>query len=360
MTKRTLITVIVAAAILTMLPAIAYAFNETGTVDPSITDCVLCHGTSAPGSLETSMTGPHAGYTATSSKCQECHAIHQAPYANNKLLPKETIKDTCNSCHDGSGGNGVYGVVFARTGVQPKAAHGIDETSVVPGGDPDNGGPKSMVFAGAGGKLTCTDCHTPHGGKVVTPFVGDRRRVTTTTVPAASSKLLKTNPAGVATAVVTYGSDWCAACHQGRVNGSMGAINHPVETSASFGPGYFYYGRVARVAGYDPTGSTEYGAMGSNNLGYLMPGWTDNRTAEQTGHTPICQQCHEDPRATGTVTNDGATAHVADYVFTTADGTTAGDNPRFQVFPHESTATAFLVAQPDGLCLDCHPVGRLP
>ena len=48
------------------------------------------------------------------------------------LLPAATIKDTCNSCHDGTGGNGVYGVVEARTGGDPGAEHRTETTCVDP------------------------------------------------------------------------------------------------------------------------------------------------------------------------------------------------------------------------------------
>jgi len=40
------------------------------------------------------------------------------------------------------------------------------------------------------------------------------------------------------------------------------------------------------------------------------------------------------------------------------DGWAEGDNPRYQVFPHESDNPSFLVETDDDLCLNCHTQPR--
>jgi hypothetical protein len=67
----------------------------------------------------------------------------------------------------------------------------------------------------------------------------------------------------------------------------------------------------------------------------------------------MCQQCHEDARHVGDVTlRTVDTTEVFDI--TALDGSAAGDNPRFQVFPHESDNDAFLIETDNDLCLNCH------
>src|SRR5450759_974426 len=64
------------------LPASAFAYNESGTVDPAFTTCVSCHGAvSGPpttGTMEPLRSGPHDAFTSDSFKCATCHEVHQA------------------------------------------------------------------------------------------------------------------------------------------------------------------------------------------------------------------------------------------------------------------------------------------
>lgn len=335
-------------------------------------------------------SGPHGFYSVTSSKCDACHSVHNAPAAGIILLQAATIQDTCFSCHDGTGGFGVYGTIKQRTGIDPFDAdpatpgggHAYATTSLVPGGDPNTGGDDaSRVFGGENGYLICTDCHAVHGASVVDPFVGDRRRLRANQPSIYSTKLLKRQPTSATTSTTKYGSDWCLGCHAGRA--SLGPLhNHPVEsTGSSYTVGTPYdYGNLPVLASDSVTGITVLSGLGgivktgtptagswhqpdppyaSENRGYLMP---YPRTALQTGHAPVCQQCHKDTRRVGTLTGDGSTADAEDGVITvdTADGVTSTDNPRFQNFPHETENNRMLVETYDDLCLNCHPAGQLP
>ncbi len=340
-------------ALLAAVPA-AHAYKET-TATISASDCVGCHGTSTVniGDNDAGRQGPHGTYSTASQKCKVCHSVHAATGGGFKLLPAATIKATCEVCHDGTGGQGVYGVLAAR-GVTKVADHSIDTTNVVPGGNAATGGSATATFLGQSGRLTCSDCHSPHGARVVASFTGDRRRLTTDTAGYSSNSLLKQRPTSSTTTVTVYGSDWCGTCHKGRLSG--GAVhNHPVD-SLAITTTPFYYENVARVTG---TGqfTTNLGTLGQNNFGYVMP---FPRTAQQSGHRPICQQCHEDVRNVGDTTYGTIVAGEV-YNGASTDGTPTTGNPRFQVFPHESQNPYFLLETEDDLCTNCHdPNMQLP
>ncbi len=313
---------------------------------PRNPNCIECHGVSNPASGNESF-GPHSGYLTTTNKCAACHTVHNAPAGGILLLPAATIKGTCETCHDGTAGGGVYGVLAARIpAVTVAAAHDIDQTNLVPGGA-SSGGSATSAFSGTSGNLTCTDCHAPHSASVVDPFTGDRARA----YPqyqligpvVTSSRLLRQQPVSATTSTTSYGSDWCGGCHVGRLSGSGMANNHPVESSAN-PPGVgsvFTYQSVALFGGGT-------GTLGQSNLGYKM---ADPRVGAQVGHDPICQQCHEDARNVD-----------AAFSITDTDGKVVTDNPRFQTFPHESPVASFLVEDgtTDGFCLNCHSPSQLP
>jgi len=364
--QRGLIVAVLCVAVLSIAVP-AHAYDEVGgTGGP----CVGCHG----GSVN-SPSGPHGGYTATSTKCATCHSAHKAPAGGIVLLPAATVLATCQTCHDGTSGQGVYGVIKARTGVDPAdpaasgAAHKMldssaDPITTIPGGDSTGGGARTAAFSGTAGGLTCSDCHSPHGSNVVAAFTGDRARSTTDTAGLDSpsnfysTRLLRQRPTSTDAAyasVTEYGSDWCAACHAGRLSWHE-LYNHPVEAATTYtGPGSaFTYESVARLTGAGAS-TTTLGSLGRNNFGYVMP---DPRTAEQSGHEPICQQCHEDARNVGDVTLRTVDAtevfKITDVDGLPSDPVVNSDNPRFQVFPHESENDAFLIETDNDLCLNCH------
>ncbi len=358
-------------------PSETASFGHVGCIDCHAYDyysCGTCHA-GYPGDLG---QGPHGDYTATGTsgpgkKCGICHTIHVA--GGVKLLPGQTVKDSCNACHDGTGGHGVYGSLTAQ-GVAIKAAHHIDDTRTIPGGSASSGGSVVSTFTGQGYCLSCDDCHSPHENDVVAPFIAERQRTTLKWQKTgsrhhviASTKLLKRRPTGASTEATAYGSDWCLTCHAGRASG--GAVhNHPVDSLvATTAP--FNYSSAAILTTDAPTRSTTVSPMGgwnrpsngwtdpvkyAENRGYLMP---YPRTPEQAGHAPICQQCHGDARNVGSLSSTGL-ADALPFQVTHEDGKVATDNPRFQNFPHEAANGRFLVENDDDLCLNCHPTTGLP
>lgn len=385
----------------------AYAYDETdpSTPPPTTPDsapthgpgfyapqCAKCHGGFADtgdtcygchhgGTMPGHGQGPHGYFLVTggypsgpTKRCALCHTLHEAS-GSVKLLPTDTVTDTCLTCHDGTAGYGVYGTLAAR-GVPVGGGHRIDETNVIPGGDTETGGTATKTFGGVGGNLSCDDCHSPHNSKVVADFFGDRQRTTllwqhtsSRHHVTASSKLLRQNPGGSAKTVTAYGSDWCLACHEGRAS-STTAHNHPVDSLVTTATP-FTYANVAILATDTATSTTVMGALGgwnrpaygwqdpfvySENRGFLMP---YPRTAQQGAHFPICQQCHEDSRSVGSLSSTGL-ADALPFSITAEDGVGMSDNPRFQNFPHETVNANMLIETADDLCLNCHPTGKLP
>ena len=372
----------------------AYVFVD----NPAGGDCVACHG-AAPdaspygvGYTSTEFSGPHSGYTTTTRKCATCHSVHKSPADSILLLPGATIVDTCETCHDGTGGWGVYGAVRARTGLAPGGGHRVDVTRQVPGGDLFSGSETTGSFSGAGGTLICTDCHSPHGADVVTAFLGERRRIRQGTPPPVSTKILRRSPTGSAAPVDEKGSDWCLGCHAGRASG--GAVhNHPVESAVTWPTAStrFVYDRLAVLNSALATKETVIGRLGgtpkeplsdprlyheipatneTGNRGFLMPWPRTLGVGGQGTHLPICQQCHEDSREAGDLAADGSgtaapftTQHADGVVLSGSEWVTATVgtvNPMFQNFPHETENRRMLVEEDDDLCLNCHPMSQLP
>ena len=297
------------------------------------------------------------------------------------LLSKASVTATCLTCHDGTGGSGVYGTIQARTGAPPAAMHRCDTTNVVPGGNATTGGSATMAFAGPDGTMGCDDCHSPHDYDTVKPFAGKRLRLLDgQSREAVTSKLLRRHPGGSPVEVVEYGSDWCLGCHQGRANRTA-SHDHPVETTASPGGGY-NVNRVPVISGaadVAPVETSEYWlgrlagpyfqggnhqlttGVGTGNRGYLM---VFPRVALQQGHYPMCQQCHGDarpPGGVGTLTQGGTKALATNQTLvpSEADGMNPASNPRFLNFPHEAANPNMLVetgtAFGSDLCTNCHP-----
>jgi predicted CXXCH cytochrome family protein len=368
---------VTAAAVLLAYASPALAYDPFDP--PTGKSCAECHGLEggeASGTVEPTRKGPHGGYGITTRKCATCHSVHGAE-GSLLFLSGNTISEVCASCHDGTGGKGVYGVIESRTGAKPVAIHSIEETRTIPGGDP-SGGPREGSFSGPGRTLTCVDCHSPHDSNTVAAFTGDRARAPEGSESATSgvlptNRLLRKLERADGTAVERYGSDWCAACHRGYHLADDGtdlasdeSTRHPVAFETE---GNWHYDRVRVVAGSNTT-ETAWGSLGGSNRGYVMPhdsGDMNSHLEDQQGIGPICQQCHEDARDVGGILGGSPVLlpeqefRVRFYPEDGASEPEPTDNPRFQVFPHESDQPAFRVTRSDPekplldtFCLRCH------
>lgn len=319
-----------------------------------------CHGAGfAP-------SGPHGGFSSATDSCKTCHHVHNAG-SSFKLLPTNTEVGICITCHDFSyttsgvnGGGGVYGAIRAR-GAVAQSRHNIDgynntdtappggdksyvATSQIPGGQTGN----STLPANPNGNynLVCTSCHTPHGNTSMATWspAGQGGRIRHSNGNAYISNRILHDDIMVKNGThpyTVYSSLWCAACHKDRHDSSTTpdpVNNHPVDTV---------------TIAYLTTSAAEGGqqwftlqAAGATITTQHLAGFSREATM---GWAPECQQCH----------NDYLNVEQASSI-TTVDGWNAGDNPRFQTFPHETMAKRMVVESGDDLCLNCHPTKILP
>lgn len=330
-----------------LFPWPAFAYDETG----SGRACVECHGMDdgTPASAAASeRRGPHGGYTTGTQKCQTCHQPHDAGDGSPdtimlmEVAPSAvgaTISDTCLTCHDGSGGLGVYGVIQQRDPMAGVTQHRINMGTagamLVPMGSSD-GTTATVSFTGADGGLSCGDCHSAHDSATVEPFVGDRIRTADDTKTAiATNRLLRRMPTSATTETAVYGTEWCGSCHKGF---SSPGRHHRVSQAPTR-----HYSRVDRLDAAGTSMDATQGPLGGSNRGYV----TTNAP-----EPPICQQCHEDARTVGELVQFQISA--SETFSPSLDGTVSG-NPRYQNFPHETTQTAMLIEAESSLCGNCHP-----
>lgn len=344
MTKFLLRVFIVSAALAALGVVPAFGYNETNVGGRVCSDC---HGLESR-TQETSVVvgtrkGPHGGYNTGTQKCDTCHMVHDAA-GNSALLAEETIAATCNTCHDGTGGGGVYGAIRSHSATAAAGGHRVRGSSsdATVGVTTVPGGGQTGTFTGENNELTCTDCHSPHNSDTVNAYVGDRKRSTIeTSTGMATNRLLRRKPTLATVAVDEYGTNWCQGCHSG---GHM-SNSHSVSRDASGTGGTFYNRIIARSAYGTRTASAVATTLGGSNLGYVM-------ATETVRPSPICQQCHEDARSVGDVATFTVNAASEAYVANT-DGVGVG-NPRFQNFPHETQGANLLIEQGSDLCLNCH------
>lgn len=375
-----------------------YTFDKrTQFEKPGVaTGCEVCHANAGHGGS----TGPHGGYTSTTTKCATCHTVHSkvggtgAVATSSKLLPGSTVTDVCNFCHDLTSSNRApYYTGYMTSQSEVKSAHKVEGLkytfngtgnvnnniyaapiagpgTVIPGGSNVDGGTVTItddlfkqgdLSESSTFNFTCDSCHTPHAinGATVNTFYGESRRLN----GKATNRLLKkTLLVDQADPITEYGSAWCAGCHQGRLQMAGSNYNHPVNkdgkaymskaiwdaNSATVG-GAAYYQTNAwyTMTSTDPiTGNTRPD-------GYLPI--SNFQTSDPDTNGPSCQQCHASPRNV-----EKAYAYGFSNPTTTIKSDPLG-NPWAQSFPHVSS-TAYLLVEDDTdtLCTNCHGLDNLP
>lgn len=323
----------------------AHAFGPpiSDTVGPfAWYPCDQCHATAGEGTAWDG-SGPHKGYSTTTSKCVVCHWVHAS--ASPLLLRDPTVSQTCMTCHDGTAsGIGPYDSIEAHGGLVA-AEHTVEAATTIPGGS----GPFS-------GTLNCGDCHSPHGTNTVQPFLRDGGYAFSWQEYVTSDCLLRNDVNGAALGAYTvYGAQWCASCHDQRHSDAAEVMNHPVNTAYDWGYGNVITtvtGTSLRSPNYSVSPNLAIG-MGWTNAGYIMAPVAeagDGHIRLEDRRDPMCQQCHEDARNVEAIFDaDVYSPNTAPYV-----------NPAFLTFPHQTTNQFMLAESYDDLCLNCHALASLP
>ncbi|HEY3374160.1 MAG TPA: cytochrome c3 family protein [Candidatus Aquicultor sp.] len=286
-------------------------------------------GYNEPPKYTSAPKGPHGGYTTTSSKCKDCHAVHLA--TGSYMLTRGNSRDeTCKYCHDNSAIAGVE-VVLNERGHGLNATETATSTTTVTAPD-DTTPPYSITSA----KWGCLECHSVHDNQTVK--LADLN----------STKLLKSNPnpgknylyykpiAGETSQTVSY---WCSACH----NANLGSHKDPKQVIID-GVTTTVYGHDSSGGGYLTDTVTGFALVDPDNVltntptGIITGPATDTASNLSGNHGPTCKQCH------------------------TADGGT---------FPHSSIAPNMLKSSTDTnsvtslnaldvICTSCHNTSSLP
>lgn len=326
-------------------------------------DCPACHGFTSTQitEIQQNRKGPHGGFADTTDYCGSCHDVHEARDAV-RLLIGPTIFETCNTCHDlsfsgtggSSGGGGVYGAIRAR-GLVVGSRHnvvGYNNTDTVPSDGSKSYEATSLIpgaTASLDETLSCGSCHTPHGNTDMAAYLGHRWRMNSYGTTISSNKILRDDVGGAPRGTyAVYGADWCAGCHDRRHSGTKGVAgvnNHPVDqTDAPYLDPSMSAGGLAW-----PETATADGTLPAR-----IAGWSREAT---DGWAPMCQQCHNNTMDAESPWQVTKGVHMGPGV---TDGRVATDNPRFQLFPHETMNRSFLVETGDDLCLNCHSTAGLP
>lgn len=294
-TKKLLLVAVAAAVMLVAIAAPAFAGGYLAWTQVS--------------ALPGQGTSPHGGYTASTVKCQVCHAVHYAN-ATGELLLNSTVASACNYCH--VGGAGGYTQVYNG---QPSNYQGTDYATA--------------HNAGIVNGVTCTECHQVHAAQNVM-----------TANAALTSKLLRLRtPVDVVAGAPQSGeptyvamSKWCADCHYNRgLNGqAVGA-----SSSVSY---YYNQARNGRSHVMTAAGAT-----------YTNPAATTTTKVAWSGST-VCMECH----AAGTPVVEGFTtnAQSATYNFPhyTQNAANFLESAEASNRPRSGAATN----DADGVCLTCH------
>jgi len=256
-----------------------------------------------PGTTETPQ-GPHGGYTTTSNKCKECHAVHLAT-GSYMLTRANTRSETCDFCH-GIGGAAMNKVVLDENG------HGLNLTQQAASEivAPDDTIPPYKIGTSIWG---CLECHSVHDNQTV-KLSG-----------SSTTKLLKKDPnpgksysyydvalIDATTKETTQTlSHWCSTCH----NANLGSHDDPKEVKIG------------------DTTTTAFG-HDSSGQGYTTDaeGWANVDPLDGANNGPTCKQCHP--------SDEGKFPH------------SSGDTPAM-------LKSGSRTNQLDGVCSSCHNTASL-
>jgi len=246
--------------------------------------------------------GPHGGYTDTTNKCRECHAVHIAT-GTYRLTRANVRSETCDFCH-GDGGASIKHIVLDEHGhgISTDQAEGIVTA-------PDDTDPPYTKNAKLWG---CLECHSVHDNQTIKlSDLSYGRLLKSDPNPAKNQNYLHYTPVvGESTQTV---SQWCSTCHNANFGSSaelktvaMGAI-------------------TGKVAGHSSS------AQGSTTT---SDGFAD---VKYDGTGPTCQQCH-----------------------TAAGGSGTSEFPHSSGLPPAMLKAGTTATGIDNVCTGCHNTASVP
>ncbi|MHB9053997.1 MAG: cytochrome c3 family protein [Thermoleophilia bacterium] len=256
------------------------------------------------------VTAPHGGYGSTTDFCISCHDIHEAN-GDYVLTRESTVTAVCGTCHGVFGASAAVGVYWSNP---PANFAGADPTAST----------KRAYTNGFSAGMTGPQQDAVPGHSLGVMMGGTVVR--SSDIIPGSSATLKIMTSGQyggpseglygGTTVTTYNGTkglYCASCHTPHAN------------ARQMIPG-------TKLLSAKPNHS-------------LATPVTDEYS--------FCVSCHDKRDNVGVEKNHPAQA----YCLTCHANQASGGVPDF---PHSSTNTRILYAEPDALCLLCHSAGTLP
>lgn len=252
--------------------------------------------------------GPHGGYTTSTNKCKECHAVHLAT-GMYRLTRADSASQACDFCHSETSGLATKRVSLNVNG------HGIDTSTPDPVAAPDDTTPTPYSVPKA--NWGCDKCHSVHNNQTV-KLADEPTTKLLKADPNPGKTYFYYNPSLIDTSTRSTPQKlaaWCSACH----NANIGSHKTPKQAINISGLTITAYGHDTSET------STSLDANGfATSVG----------PDDAVNNGPNCKQCHP------------------------ADG---GN------FPHSSTAPKMLMSainstesNLDATCINCHNTTSMP
>lgn len=254
---------------------------------------------------------PHGGYTTSTNKCKECHAVHLAT-GSYYLTRADARRQVCDFCH-GIGGATTKIVVLNEEGHGLSVTQESSETVTAP----DDTDPPYQVATSDWG---CPECHSVHNNYTVKLAGYTTNKLLRADPNQGKTYLYYTPVDGETTQTL---SQWCSTCH----NANMGLHTDPKRV---------HIGSIETTAyGHDVSGD-----------GYttLFDGYADVNPDDGLNKGPTCKQCHP---ATGI---GGSFPHSSENTPAVEGGAKAPD----------MLMSGAKSSELDKVCGSCHLTSSLP
>ncbi|MEW5706616.1 MAG: cytochrome c3 family protein [Actinomycetota bacterium] len=287
-------------ALVLAIPSIALAsgYNATETIVATNTAVYPVHG----------------GYTSTTNKCKNCHAVHLAT-GTYVLTRGNSAAEACDVCH------GIGGLPAAPEVVMNSYGHGLDTTETTNSITlyaPDDTTP--TPYSVSQGSWGCDKCHSVHAAvTLIVKLAGFSSTKLLKADPNPGKSYYLWNPSLIDTSTRETTQNltaWCSACH----NANIGGHKDPKTVSLN--------GVDTTVYGHDTSVTA---AALDTTTGYALDVSPDNNI----NSGPQCEQCH------------------------------ALDDPGYS-YPHSSSGPSLLKGVNSGktnldkVCVSCHNTSSLP